>query len=53
MVLRALQGTNEIVYPIVGNLRGTFVCMKHELAQMVRQDSGLIVNTSSGAGVRP
>jgi NAD(P)-dependent dehydrogenase (short-subunit alcohol dehydrogenase family) len=34
------------------NLRGTFVCMKHELAQMVLQGSGVIVNTSSGAGVR-
>jgi len=34
------------------NLRGTFLCMKHELAQMVRQRSGVIINTSSGAGVR-
>ncbi len=34
------------------NLRGTFVCMKHELSQMVRQGGGVIVNTSSGAGVR-
>jgi NAD(P)-dependent dehydrogenase (short-subunit alcohol dehydrogenase family) len=34
------------------NLRGTFVCMKHQLAQMVRQGSGVIVNTSSGAGIR-
>lgn len=34
------------------NLRGTFVCMKHELAQMVRQSSGVIINTSSGAGIR-
>jgi NAD(P)-dependent dehydrogenase (short-subunit alcohol dehydrogenase family) len=34
------------------NLRGTFVCMKHELAQMVRQGSGVVVNTSSGAGIR-
>jgi NAD(P)-dependent dehydrogenase (short-subunit alcohol dehydrogenase family) len=34
------------------NLRGTFVCMKHELAQMVRQGSGVVINTSSGAGVR-
>ena len=33
------------------NLRGTFVCMKHEMAQMVSQGSGVIVNTSSGAGV--
>ncbi len=34
------------------NLSGTFLCMKHELAQMVRQGGGVIVNTSSGAGVR-
>jgi NAD(P)-dependent dehydrogenase (short-subunit alcohol dehydrogenase family) len=34
------------------NLRGTFVCMKHELAQMLRQGGGAIVNTSSGAGIR-
>jgi NAD(P)-dependent dehydrogenase (short-subunit alcohol dehydrogenase family) len=34
------------------NLRGTFICMKHELAQMVEQGSGAIVNTSSGAGIR-
>ncbi|WP_298091067.1 glucose 1-dehydrogenase [uncultured Sphingomonas sp.] len=34
------------------NLRGTFVCMKHELAEMVRQGGGAIVNTSSGAGIR-
>src|SRR3954453_2257188 len=34
------------------NLRGTFVCMKHELVQMVRQGSGVVVNTSSGAGIR-
>src|SRR4051812_3074220 len=33
------------------NLRGMFVCMKHELAQMVRQGSGVVVNTSSGAGI--
>jgi NAD(P)-dependent dehydrogenase (short-subunit alcohol dehydrogenase family) len=34
------------------NLRGTFVCMKHELAQMVRQGGGVVVNMSSGAGIR-
>jgi len=34
------------------NLRGTFVCMKHELAQMVRQGGGVVINTSSGAGIR-
>jgi NAD(P)-dependent dehydrogenase (short-subunit alcohol dehydrogenase family) len=34
------------------NLRGTFVCMKHELEQMVKQGGGVVVNTSSGAGIR-
>ena len=33
------------------NLRGTFLCMKHEIAQMVRQGNGVVVNTSSGAGI--
>lgn len=39
---------------IIGiNLRGTFMCMKHEIAQMVRQGGGgVVVNTSSGAGIR-
>lgn len=34
------------------NLRGTFACMKYQLAQMVAQGGGVIVNTSSGAGIR-
>ena len=34
------------------NLRGTFVCMKHEIAQMLRQGGGVVVNTASGAGIR-
>jgi NAD(P)-dependent dehydrogenase (short-subunit alcohol dehydrogenase family) len=34
------------------NLRGTFVCMKHEITQMLRQGGGVVVNTSSGAGIR-
>jgi NAD(P)-dependent dehydrogenase (short-subunit alcohol dehydrogenase family) len=33
------------------NLTSVFLCMKHELRQMVAQGSGAIVNTSSGAGV--
>jgi NAD(P)-dependent dehydrogenase (short-subunit alcohol dehydrogenase family) len=32
------------------NLRGTFLCMKHEIAQMLKQGGGVVVNTSSGAG---
>jgi len=40
------------------NLTGVFLCMKHELAQMVGQEvlgsgRGAICNTSSGAGVVP
>ena len=34
------------------NLRGTFTCMRHEIAQMLHQGGGVVVNTSSGAGVR-
>lgn len=33
------------------NLTGVFLCMQHELAQMVRQGSGSIVNLASVAGV--
>ena len=33
------------------NLRGVWLCMKHELAVMVPRKSGTIVNTSSVAGV--
>lgn len=37
---------------IIGiNLRATFVCMKHEIAQMLRQGGGVVVNTASGAGI--
>lgn len=33
------------------NLTAVFLCMKHELAQMLTQGGGAIVNTSSGAGL--
>lgn len=33
------------------NLKGVFLCMKHELRQMRKQCSGVIVNTSSTAGL--
>lgn len=40
------------------NLTGVFLCMKHEIIQMLRQDvlgagRGAIVNTSSGAAIVP
>src|ERR687897_3684271 len=34
------------------NLRGVFLCMKHEIPLMLKRGGGVIVNTSSGAGVR-
>lgn len=38
---------------IVGvDLRGVFLCMKHEIPLMLRHGGGAIVNTSSGAGVK-
>ncbi len=35
------------------NLTSVFLCMKHEIAQMLGQGHGAIVNTSSGAGLVP
>jgi NAD(P)-dependent dehydrogenase (short-subunit alcohol dehydrogenase family) len=38
---------------IVGiNLRGVFLCMKHQIPLMLKGGGGAIVNTSSGAGVK-
>lgn len=34
------------------DLRGVFLCLKHEIPLMLKQGSGVIVNTSSGAGVK-
>ncbi|MBW4463444.1 MAG: SDR family oxidoreductase [Nodosilinea sp. WJT8-NPBG4] len=33
------------------NLRGVFLCMKQEIPLILKQGSGAIVNTSSGAGI--
>jgi NAD(P)-dependent dehydrogenase (short-subunit alcohol dehydrogenase family) len=34
------------------DLRGVFLCMKHEIPRMLKQGGGAIVNTASGAGVK-
>jgi NAD(P)-dependent dehydrogenase (short-subunit alcohol dehydrogenase family) len=36
---------------IAVNLTGTFLCTKHEIAQMLRQNGGSIINVSSVAGL--
>jgi NAD(P)-dependent dehydrogenase (short-subunit alcohol dehydrogenase family) len=43
--------TAEFDRMIAVDLRGTFLAMKYELAQMRQQGSGSIVNIASGAGV--
>jgi NAD(P)-dependent dehydrogenase (short-subunit alcohol dehydrogenase family) len=35
------------------NLKGVFLCLKHEMKQMMAQGGGAIVNTSSAAAVKP
>jgi NAD(P)-dependent dehydrogenase (short-subunit alcohol dehydrogenase family) len=34
------------------DLRGVFLCMKHEIPLMLKQGGGAIVNNSSGAGIK-
>ncbi|MBV9058584.1 MAG: glucose 1-dehydrogenase [Pseudonocardiales bacterium] len=36
---------------VTTNLRGVFLCMKHQIPLMLEHGGGAIVNTSSGAGV--
>ena len=33
------------------NLRSVFICLKHEIKQMQRQQAGAIVNVACGAGL--
>ncbi|MER7763112.1 glucose 1-dehydrogenase [Streptomyces sp. NPDC097619] len=46
------ESTRENWEHVLGvNLTGTWLCLKHEIAQMLRQEGGAIVNTSSVAGL--
>lgn len=48
----AADETEEVFDRVIGiNLKGTWACMKHELAQMRKQGSGAIVNCSSLGGL--
>jgi NAD(P)-dependent dehydrogenase (short-subunit alcohol dehydrogenase family) len=46
MPLEAWEGTLGV------SLRSNFLCMKHEIIQMLKQGGGVIANTSSLAGMR-
>jgi NAD(P)-dependent dehydrogenase (short-subunit alcohol dehydrogenase family) len=49
----AADVTDEEWDRIIGvDLRGVFLCMKHEIPLMLQQGGGSIVNTSSGAGIK-
>ena len=50
--------TTTVAYPdeswervLAVNLKGVWLCMKHEITQMLKQGGGAIVNTASGAGL--
>ena len=52
-IMATAQLTEKEWHRIVGiNLRGVFLCMRHEIPLMLKQGGGVIVNTSSGAGVK-
>ena len=45
--------TEENFDQVIGtNLRGTWLCMKHEIAHMLERGGGVIVNMSSVSGIR-
>ena len=39
-------------HTIETNLKGTWLCMKHQIPQMLRQGNGAIVNTTATAGIK-
>jgi NAD(P)-dependent dehydrogenase (short-subunit alcohol dehydrogenase family) len=53
-VHRLLHETTDVDFDrvIAVNLRGTFLGMKHQIRQMLGEGGGVIVNTSSNAGLR-
>lgn len=47
------QGDDDFDRVVAVNLRGTFLCLRRELAAMAGQGGGSIVNVASAAGLRP
>ncbi len=52
MALTAELAVEEWDRVVDTDLRGVFLCLKHEIPLMLKQGGGAIVNTSSGAGVK-
>jgi len=51
-IAHTVDTTEEIFDRIIAtNLKGVWMCMKYELAQMLKQGGGAIVNTASAAGL--
>jgi NAD(P)-dependent dehydrogenase (short-subunit alcohol dehydrogenase family) len=51
-IARTADSTEETWDDVLGlNLKSVWMCMKHEIAQMLKQRSGAIVNTASIAGL--
>jgi len=49
---RLAEGREDVFDAIIGvNVKGVWLCMKHELNQMLAQGGGAIVNTASVAGL--
>ena len=49
---RTAEHTEEDWDPVIRiNLKGVWLCLKYEIPQMLKQGSGAIVNTASGAGL--
>ena len=45
-------GEDSWAHVIETNLKGTWLCMKYEIPQMLKQGNGLIVNTTASAGMK-
>jgi NAD(P)-dependent dehydrogenase (short-subunit alcohol dehydrogenase family) len=51
-LLDTASTTEETFDRVIGiNLKGVWLCLKHELPQMLKQGGGAIVNTASAAGL--
>ena len=53
LIATADIGEDDFDRLVAVNLRGVFLCMKYQIPMLLERGGGAIVNTSSGAGVKP